>query len=139
MATTSPSSLTKSTATPAAPRSNQLMRPLPLMSMIDLSADGCLHEEDVALQVGGCRVAADDVGQRRVFELSQLAAGEDVLEPEAVAVAEPLELVAEDRFHERAGRSTGHMILGEGADPEVDVVDAAVEILQLLLDGRCRT
>ena len=50
--------------------------------------------------------------------------------PEAVAVAQPLELVGEDRADQRAGAAAGDVVLGQGADPEVDVVDAAVKRLR---------
>jgi len=39
------------------------------------------------------------------------------LVPQAVAVAEALELIGDDRLHELADRGAGDVILGKGADP----------------------
>ena len=75
------------------------------------------------------RVAADDVGQRGVLAVIVRSAPENVFcVPEAVAVAQALELVGDDRAR-TVGPTLppGDVVLGQAADPQVDVVDAAVQ------------
>ena len=60
-------------------------------------------------------------------------AGEGPLVPEPVAVAQPLELVGDDALEQRSDRAAAATwSLGQRADPQVDVVDGAVECLERL-------
>ncbi len=88
--------------------------------------------EHVAGQVLGAGVARDQVGERGLLELGeevQAGGAGEVVEP--VAVLQRLHLGLEDEVEGRAQQAAErHLLLGEAADPEVDIVEAG--------DGRRR-
>src|SRR5262249_29075878 len=58
-----------------------------------------------------------------------------VLVPEAVPVPQARELVDQGGPDQRAGAAAGDVVLGQAADPQVDVVHVAVEVVELLLEA----
>ena len=80
-------------------------------------------------------VAGDDVGERRVLDRGELRAVELVQVEEPIAVAESLELIGDDPGEGLAHAAAVDMLLGQAADPEIDLVDGAVNALQLRLHG----
>jgi hypothetical protein len=90
------------------------------------------------LEVGKGGVALDDVGEGGVFQVEEGWSGEGVFEPEAIAVAGAGELVDENGAVEGAEGGARDVVFGEATDPEVDVVDVAVEGLELGLERGVR-
>src|SRR5437773_8267807 len=66
-----------------------------------------------------------------MLDLTELPARKHSLKPQAVAVAQPLELVGNNRAKRRPDAAAAKMVLGQSADPEIDVIDRAVERLQI--------
>src|SRR5262245_60392129 len=91
----------------------------------------------VVLDVLGIGVALDDVGQRRVLDLSErLRVKTLVLKPQPVPVAQVLELRSNDGSERLSHHGSGEMVLGEAAGPQVDVIDAAISLLERLQRSR---
>ena len=78
----------------------------------------------VAVEVG---VAAGELGERVAFELEPQVEAVGALQVvEAVAVLQAFELLLEHEVEGRAEQAAeDRLALGEAADPEVDVVEAA--------------
>ncbi|MFO0871012.1 MAG: hypothetical protein U0935_18960 [Pirellulales bacterium] len=89
----------------------------------DASGDTRLEEEDVVLQIRGGRVPPDDIGQRGPPDLLQFSP-ENRVRTEAVSITKPLELV--DESAEGRPDARRNMILGQPADPQIDIVHVAV-------------
>ena len=102
----------------------------------DSARDRGLEEEHVRLQIRHARIGANHIGQRRVLDGVELGAGEGALIPEAIAIAQARELIGDDTGERRSDAAAGDVVLRETANPQVDVVDVAVELLQCLLELR---
>src|SRR5262249_7708279 len=55
-----------------------------------------------------------------------------ILKPQPVAVAQVLELCSNDGSESLSHHGSGEMVLGEAAGPQVDVIDAAISLLERL-------
>ena len=87
----------------------------------------------VVLDVLGIGVTLDDVGQRRLLDLSErLRVKTLILKPQPVAVAQVLELRSNDGSERLSHHGSGEMVLREAAGPQVDLIDAAISLLERL-------
>src|SRR5207237_8114167 len=78
-------------------------------------------------------VTLDDVAQRRLLDLSEgLRVKTLILKPQPVAVAQVLELRSNDGSERLSHHGPGKMVLREAAGPQVDVIDAAISLLERL-------
>ena len=78
-------------------------------------------------------------GQRRVVQLIDQRLGVGVFVEVAVAVPQRLELLGQDRLFGLAQRRAGQVVLAHQPDKQFDVVDVAVNLLQLVAAaGRSR-
>ena len=93
-------------------------------------------EEDVGLDLGvDFGVAADDVGEGLVVDQVDEFAGEMGFVVEAIAIAEADELLAQDAVEHGADHGAGEVGFTEAADPAVDEIEGAVDLLHGLPDG----
>src|SRR5262249_33672720 len=93
-----------------------------------------LEEKDVGLEIIVDSIVGENLRKRDVLERITDQTGVDVLEPEPVAVANALELVGDDSLEERPKAAAGDMVFRQTSYPKIDVVDVAVELLELGLD-----
>ena len=96
-----------------------------LLCRIDLE-DQCGRLEHVGRQMLGVGVEHDELRERVVLELgAEVQARRARQVVEAVAVLQRFELVLEHEVEGRAEQAAERrLLLGQAADPEVDVVDA---------------
>ena len=135
MAITSPSSFSNSTVTPGRLASRRSWRPLRVGIEVHLT----LHVSTCRKNTFSCKllivVLRVMMSESDVFSICGNCRPEKIFSYQiAIAVAEPLELIGDDRADRFADRRTRHVVLGQAADPEVDVVDVAVELLERLLN-----
>jgi len=102
----------------------------------DAAGDRDLKREHVVLQVRHCRVAADDVREVSALHEREIAVSQIALIPEAVAIARAAELIDHDPLERRTEIASLDMPLGQSTDPQIYVIDTAVDRLQRRLDCR---
>ena len=105
--------------------SRRRRRPVNCFVWIDLEREG-RRRNTSAGQMGRVGVRHDQLGERVELQLgAEVEPGGALQIVEAVAVLQLLELVLEHEVEGRAEQAAErHLLLGQAADPEVDVVDA---------------
>ena len=103
----------------------QADRPRELVRLVSLEDEG-RRDEDLGRQMGRVGVGHHQLGERVRLELAPEVEARGPLQVvEAVAVLQLLHLGLEHEVEGGAQEAAeGHLLLGEAADPEVDVVDA---------------
>jgi len=98
------------------------------------------HEKDVSLQVRGICVPLNDVRKARVCDHGCRPCVEPLISPEElIAGPESLELASNDRLKGGSNDRPGHMPLRQAPHEEINVLDTAVDVLQIpLQDGIAR-
>jgi hypothetical protein len=121
---------------PPTPPSRQSCRPVGVVVVEDAAADLHVEEEDVVLEIRDPGVRLDDVGELSVADQRHFTGAQRELIPIAIAIAQSRELIDEDLLKRRPDIAAANVIFRKPADPQVDVVNAAVERLELGRHGR---
>ena len=87
---------------------------------------GFVEEEDVCLKFGQVGVEADDIGKGGVLHIVDDSIRQGSLIPETVTITQTAELIDEDCGEGLAEAGVGQVVFGEAADPQVNVVHAAI-------------
>src|SRR5690349_8953669 len=84
------------------------------------------RNEDIGLNPGHARGACEDLREVRRLKVREFLCREACdLVPEPVPVAEARELIDQDRLMRPSQTRPRHVILGQHADPGIDVADIA--------------
>ena len=81
-----------------------------------------------------CRVSPDYLGQCGSLQLPEQSSAEDSLIPEPVAIPQTLELVLQNSEEQLSHQAPADGIFAEAADPNINLSDRAICLLEILLD-----